>query len=603
MEKRPFDIFTRDNGFLNLPKRSIFLTCKELLEDKTDDKIIILYGLKSTGKSIILKQLSQYFKDNGAVRIVINSEDAFFLDVYEKIKELKNQGKKYFFIDEITLIEDFSLMLGKIIKLSSKDCRFILSGADSLAFVVNKNNDLSNNSHFIHTSFVPFLEWKEIIEKKNGLECNMDEYIKCCGVLNDFTLDNINLPEKHKRYLLNEEYIYTVIAKNIFNTLSKNFDGDLNILMNLYEEGKLPHAIMKIVQYELYRFIHPINYRYLKEDASSSLDILERHYDQINEITYGIVSKLDGFENENMPPLDNIQISEIEKYLFRIEIFKRYDIFTFTNDKIKLEKGNILTQHGLKYSQILNIIDTIKKFGDITEKEEDEIYSNNTSTLFKECILYNAIYELSDYDIFKIKYDIENDKFEKCEFDMIIYDKYNKAVEIFEIKYGKSLKCDWLRNFRNIDFLTLIEKHFGSIKGLNILYNGQDNSYILNNDQKNKNTNKINTVNLLNVNNFFNSIRIKKQKYNNLTLELKKLNIKFNYDDKIDTYSKGINNNIIDFVDIPNIYLHDILYTAPKHIIFIQKFLNKVVCLSLVCQGILDKFVSTIKTKFGKTKS
>ena len=93
-------------------KRNAFYDCKNIIANPFNDKIVVLSGLSSTGKSTILGQLHGYFGKE-AEKITIESENDV-VNLKNKIEQLKNNGKKYFFIDEITIANDLESALNSL---------------------------------------------------------------------------------------------------------------------------------------------------------------------------------------------------------------------------------------------------------------------------------------------------------------------------------------------------------------------------------------------------------------------------------------------------------------------------------------------------------
>ncbi|MBQ9537542.1 MAG: AAA family ATPase, partial [Desulfovibrionaceae bacterium] len=215
-----------------LPQRRM---CKHFIQylqstlNQAENKIAVLYGLYSTGKSTMLKQGAALVGGRKAVFINIKDKTADFIKIIEKIEEFKNAGKTYFFIDEITMLEDFPYLISAIVKLCEENCTFSLSGNDSLQFYLAKDEELYDKHLFYHTTFLPYIDYKHI-NKYNQVQCSMDDYIKITS--------NSARQSDHIQKNNVHDYIYTAIARNIYNTLSRRFSGEnLGILNKLYAEN------------------------------------------------------------------------------------------------------------------------------------------------------------------------------------------------------------------------------------------------------------------------------------------------------------------------------------------------------------------------------
>ena len=89
--------------------RECFGTLCNFVFGEQQDKVFILYGLRRTGKTTMIRQTILKMTDeqkNRAAFIQISSKDTLS-DINSDFRYLEEQGYKYIFIDEVTLMEDF----------------------------------------------------------------------------------------------------------------------------------------------------------------------------------------------------------------------------------------------------------------------------------------------------------------------------------------------------------------------------------------------------------------------------------------------------------------------------------------------------------------
>lgn len=134
--------------------------------------IKIIYGLRRSGKSVILTQIIEELKQNGIKEeqiIFINFEslDYNFIktaqDLNDYIKSItKNNEKYYIFLDEIQKVEEFEKGINSL-RVTNKYSIFI-TGSNSKMTFLELSTDLSGR----YVSFrVQPLTFKEIVELKN----------------------------------------------------------------------------------------------------------------------------------------------------------------------------------------------------------------------------------------------------------------------------------------------------------------------------------------------------------------------------------------------------------------------------------------------------
>ena len=556
---------------VNLPTREKeFNDCMNFIKNKYDDKLIILYGLYYTGKTTLLHQLAKSLNEKSVI-IEILSNYVNLREIKIKMNKLVGEGKKYFFIDEITRAENFESLIDYFIELSIHDCRIILSGTDSLRFVLSNDDDekLHNLSHFVRMNFISYIYYRNIIKKMKNIEIDMDTYIQHAGIFQNITLETAILPDSSDTKIYYNEYIKTGIVRNIQNSIVKKRYYKLDGIKELYDENLLTDIIMNIIQDNAYLYIK----------------------DAINDIELNDVAKFDGIFSDDLDDEfkqevikyykdslgisteKNIKMTEKNKsnvlmFLSKIDIFKEYDVLTYKeNGTLSYGKKTILTQPKLRYVQILSILELLQNRDDIDKKKVYRLYSDCVGKLFEECIIYNTIYELRefpDYQIFKFRINSDDVSINKVEFDMIIRNKNNNTVNVYEIKHSKSIKYKWIDKFRESKNINIIEKLFGNINSMNILYNGKDSilrregySNIFMDENINRNKKDVYAKN---INNFLEELR------NN------DINFIFDYSsDKKDsifnkilnTYVERIKDHNIDFSEIPFEYRYDnVLITA-----------------------------------------
>lgn len=135
--------------------------------------IKIIYGLRRSGKSVILTQIMNEIKEKGVSEeqiIYINFEslDYNFIknakDLYDYIKNLtKNTNRYYVFLDEVQKVEDFEKGINSL-RITNQFSIFI-TGSNSKMTFLELSTDLSGR----YVSFkVQPLTFKEIVELKHA---------------------------------------------------------------------------------------------------------------------------------------------------------------------------------------------------------------------------------------------------------------------------------------------------------------------------------------------------------------------------------------------------------------------------------------------------
>jgi len=161
------------NSVAKYGKRDCFSTLQKFVNGSYDGKICILYGLRRTGKTTLLFQMLSELPIEKTAYIKVQTID----DMSRLTKDLKalfELGYRYVFIDEITLLSDFidtAAVLSDV--FSMMGMKIVVSGTDSLGFVMANRDELYDRSVTIHTSFIPFREYARLLNIRS-----VDSYIE-----------------------------------------------------------------------------------------------------------------------------------------------------------------------------------------------------------------------------------------------------------------------------------------------------------------------------------------------------------------------------------------------------------------------------------------
>ena len=162
-------------------KRECFGRLHDYVYGQGYDKVFILYGLRRTGKTTLIRQIFNEMTDEELGRtafIQVMPQDTM-ADLNRDLRILERNGFRYVFIDEVTLIEDFiegAALLSDI--YAAGGMKIVLSGTDSLGFVFAEDEQLYDRCILAHTTFIPYREFERVLEIHG-----IDEYIRYGGTM------------------------------------------------------------------------------------------------------------------------------------------------------------------------------------------------------------------------------------------------------------------------------------------------------------------------------------------------------------------------------------------------------------------------------------
>lgn len=408
------------------------------------DKVFIIYGLRRTGKTTMIRQILTELSDaefKKAAFIQVKSKDTL-ADVDGDLRLLEKYGYKYVFIDEVTMMEDFiegAAIFSDI--YASSGLKIVLSGTDSLGFAFSKEEQLYDRCILLHTTFIPYREFEEVL----GVQ-GIDEYIRYGGTMSlggiNYNTDAIFADSK-----TTEEYIDTAIAKNIQHSLKiYQYGGHFRQLLDLYERGELTNVINRVVE--------NINHNFTRSVVESTF----RSHDIFNK-------------EEQSIDINDAHMVQIKEYLILLDLVMEIDLEYLPEVKQK-GKVTVITQPGMRYAQAGAIVENLlldAKFQELSAKERQRILERLLSEIrgrmMEDIILLETKIAKPDKKVFKLQFAIG-------EFDMVVYDQEALTCEIYEVKYSKEQAPEQYRHIKNEEKCAMTSHRYGEITGRYVIYRG-----------------------------------------------------------------------------------------------------------------------------------
>ncbi len=427
-------------------KRECISELREYVFGTQQDKVFIIYGLRRTGKTTMIRQILTELPEAAfkkAAFIQVRSKDTLE-DVDADLRVLEEKGFRYVFIDEVTLIEDFIEGAAVFADIyASSGMKIVLSGTDSLGFAFSKEEQLYDRCIMLHTTFIPYREFEEVLGIKG-----IDEYIRYGGTM---SLGGIHYNEDatFSSSKTAEEYIDTAIAKNIQHSLKMyQYGGHFRRLLDLYERGELTNVINRVVENINHSFT-----RSVVEKTFTSLDILNKEEQSID------------IEDDHM-----IQIKE---YLALLDLIMEIDLESLPEVSGK-SKVTVITQPGMRYAQANAIVENLlldAKFQELSIQERQRILERLLSEIrgrmMEDIILLETKIAKPDKKVFKLQFTVG-------EFDMVVFDQKTLSCQIYEIKYSKEQVPEQYRHMKDEDKCALTSHRYGDITGRYVIYRGEN---------------------------------------------------------------------------------------------------------------------------------
>lgn len=463
-------------------RRECFSTLSNFVYGSSTDRVFILYGLRRTGKTTMIRQLiAEMPKEIFSKTAYLQLNTSITLEKIDAdMRLLAQQGYRYLFIDEVTLMDDFiedAALFSDV--YATRGIKIVLSGTDSLGFIFSEDRELYDRCYMLHTTFVPYKEFEEVLGQKG-----IDKYIMYGGTM---SLGGVNYNSPQATFATKEstdEYVDIAIAHNIQHSLKNyRYGRHFHHLLELYEADELTSAINRIVEDINHRFTIDVLTR---DFQSSDLSLSNRNLLKDREDPITLLSRVDrehiteqfrGLLDIKNKKERSIAITdghrlEIKQYLDLLDITVDLDV-VYLPDFTKNTKHTVVTQPGLRYAQADALIRTLMKdnvFRSVSLKEKNavtqRILNDIRGRMMEDIVLLETKLARSDCEVFKLM-------FTTGEFDMVVFNPSTESCEIFEIKHSTEIAPQQTQHLRNVDKCADTEFHYGTITGKYVLYRGE----------------------------------------------------------------------------------------------------------------------------------
>ena len=468
-------------------KRECYQQLYVYIYGDVSDRVFILYGLRRTGKTTLIRQLiADMDMAMKSKSVFIQIQDTKILDdVNQDLRILEEKGYRYIFIDEVTLLNDFiegAALFSDVFATSGM--KIVLSGTDSLGFMFTEDEELYDRCIMCHTTFIPYREFENVL----GI-VGIDNYIQYGGTMSlsgKRYNDNAQIFSSKKN---TDEYVDSAIARNIQHSL-KNYEyaDHFRSLRDLYEKNELTNAINRIVEDINHRFTIEVLTREfqssdlrisagnLRKDKKAPTDILDRiDISKVNETLKSLLEIKD--KEERKVEIQDSHRFEIKEYLDLLDL--TVDIETrWMSDYNRKEARTAFSQPGIRYSQAESLIKSLMqddKFRDLSLVERkrvtERILAEIKGRMMEDIVLLETKLSKKNCEVFRLQFAIG-------EFDMVVFDPEEETCEIYEIKHSDKIVLQQCRHLLDKQKCEDTAFRYGTIIGKYVIYRGATTSLV-----------------------------------------------------------------------------------------------------------------------------
>lgn len=477
-------------GVRGWQKRDCYQQLNAYLHSSECDRVCLLFGLRRTGKTTLLRQavLDMSPAEIAKTVYIKASAQVTMADLNRDMEQLAAQGFSYVLLDEATLMRDFidsAALLSDI--YAAQGMKIVLSGTDSLGFWFALHQELYDRARMIHTTFIPYREHSRLL----GIH-EIDEYIRYGGTLRagelDFEGAEVNAEDASFRDdESTRRYIDTAICRNIQHSLACCEDGGhFRHLRTLYEAGELTGAINRIIEDMNHAFLVSVLTKdFISHDLGLAARNLRKERDpekrttvldeiDIDAVTQRLMRILEiRNKREQTVEITKAHVAEIKEYLAALDLIVDCPIETAQPGTEPVEHI-LFTQPGMRYCQAQALVYSLMKdelFRELGEQEKElvtgRILEEVRGRMLEDIVLLETVKALgSRYKVCKLQ-------FASGEFDMVVYDSEKNCCAAFEIKHSRKAVPEQARHLRDAEKCALTQRRFGELTKRCVLYLGE----------------------------------------------------------------------------------------------------------------------------------
>ena len=478
-------------GVSGWSRRDMFPSLMDFINSSESDRLMVVYGLRRTGKTTMLRQaIAELLArgDEGVAYVKIGPENEI-AQLGRDLKRLLGRGVNSVFVDEVTLMPNFidgAAMLSDV--YASMGMKIVLSGTDSLGFRLASFESLYDRAYMLHTTFIPFREHARLLRTDD-----VDGYIRFGGTLRKGELDFDNPAYRSEEVSFRSDestrkYIDTAIARNIQHSLANCEEGSrFFALRELYDAGELTGAINRVIEDLNHRFLLEVIDRDFKShDFGSAAQTLaqakrpSRRNDVLTMVDRGEVTRrlmriLDIRNRADRKlGLKQEHADLICEYLKMLDLIVPCTVTQFGGKTRRDATRHLFVQPGMRYCQAQALVKSL------TEDEYFSVQPPAVRKLVRDRILEDVkgrmledIVLLETMKFFGERRDVRKVQFISGDIDLVVGDPETSECEVYEVKHSAERHPNQPRHILDSGKRRLIEGAFGKIVRTEVLYRGE----------------------------------------------------------------------------------------------------------------------------------
>ncbi len=461
--------------------RALLEDVEEYLQAPGEVRVMVLYGLRRTGKSTLIRQAIMRMSPEARTRAAyVAMTPADTLAALERdLRRLSEAGCEYVFVDEVAMLDDFVASASLFSDIyAAMGIKVVLSGGDSLGFLLSKDEQLYDRCRFVHTTRIPFREFESVL----GIG-GIDEFIRYGGTMS-LGGEDYRRRSPFACAASAGEYVDSAIARNIRHSLKCRQDvGHVRRLRNLDDTGELASAIARIVEEHNRHFVaHALTRCFVSGDLSISTRNLRENpgfpsyvLDRIDDfrMTHRLRLMLEILESrERSVAADPVLAADISECLRMLDVTVPIRIVSAAYFNAERHRTAI-AQPGLRYAQAKALVEALaddNAFRDVPLAERHalvrRVLGEVRGRMLEDIVVLETAAALPDAEVFVLQFAVG-------EFGMAVFRPESASCELYAIAHASQADPAQRRHLLDSDKLDLAGSRYGGIARRCVLYRGE----------------------------------------------------------------------------------------------------------------------------------
>lgn len=468
----------------NMERRECFEKLNSFLKQKNNDRIFLLYGLRKTGKTTLMRQAILDMDDETKARtaFIQISRDSTFEGLRKDLEILEAAGIRYVFADEITLIPNLLDNISLLAEIfAAEGMKIVLSGDDSLELILAENHLLYGVCDSVNTTSISFRD-HEVISGRSTI----DDYLTAGGVANnrqDGEAQAFADCESTNRYVKNAitaniiHSFRSSAAKNEFKRLQDhvNREGFDDEVEHFITEMNNSFAIVVMMR------------DFMSNSSGGQRSYVQgkgifsaRSYSNSDQETYAMRRVAAGMRELYRLRVRNEQSAgnfirykaELREILNLLDVIADIDVIDFSNYNRRMER-TVFTQPGIRCTQAKALVESLledDRFRDFSLKERKQIAElmnlKIQTRMMEDTVLLETMKARRNCRIFVLQ-------FATGSFDMVVFDPKKLSCEIYKIINSENQNAEQFADLLDKKKCDQCETRYGTIKGRFVIYKGK----------------------------------------------------------------------------------------------------------------------------------